>query len=87
MRAVEFGEAVPAATRSTLFSVDKSDRLFTVITFLMNKVSGVARDLETDVSCYQVEDEEGRIHLLLHHPIEEKDEGPLVSLASRSGRI
>jgi hypothetical protein len=53
----------------------------------MNKVSGVARDLETDVPCYQVEDEEGRIHLLLHHPIEEKDEGPLVSLASRSGRI
>jgi hypothetical protein len=74
MRAVEFGEAVPAATRLTLFSVDKSDRLFTVITFLMNKVSGVALDLETDVPCYQVEDEEGRSHLLLYHPIEEKDE-------------
>jgi hypothetical protein len=37
----------------------------------MDKVSGVALDLETGVPSYQVEDEEGRIHLLLHLPIEE----------------
>ena len=75
MRPVEFGEAVPAGTRLTLFSADKPDRLFTMITFCIDKVSGVALDLKTGVPCYQVEDEEGRIHLLLHLPIEEKDEG------------
>jgi hypothetical protein len=75
MRPVEFGEPVPAGTRLTLFSDDKPDRLFTVITFLIDAVSGVALDLKTGVPCYQVEDEEGRIHLLLHLPIEEKDEG------------
>jgi hypothetical protein len=42
MRPVEFGEAVPAGTRLTLFSADKPDRLFTVITFCIDKVSGVA---------------------------------------------
>ena len=66
MRPVEFGGAVAAGTRLTLFSDDKPDRLFTVITFLIDAVSGVALDLETGVPCYQVEDEEGRIHLLLH---------------------
>jgi hypothetical protein len=75
MRPVEFGEASAAGTRLTLFSDDNPDRLFTVITFLIDGVSGVALDLKTGVPCYQVEDEEGRIHLLLHLPIEEKDEG------------
>ena len=70
MRAVEFGEAVPRQRDWP----DKSDRLFTVITFLMNKVSGVALDLEMGVPCYQVEDEEGRIHLLLQLPIGEANE-------------
>jgi hypothetical protein len=56
MRPVEFGEAVPAGTRLTLFSADKPGRHFTVITFLMDKVSGVALDFETGVPCYQVED-------------------------------
>jgi hypothetical protein len=64
MRPVEFGEAVPAGTRLTLFFADKPDRLFTVITFLIDAISGVALDLETGGPCYQVEDEEGRIHLL-----------------------
>jgi hypothetical protein len=33
MRPVAFGEALPAGTRLTLFSDDKSDRFFTVIKF------------------------------------------------------
>jgi hypothetical protein len=74
MRAVEFGEAVAPGTRLTLFSHDKPERHFTVITFLIDAVSGVALDLKTGVPCYQVEDEEGRIHLLVHLPIEEKGE-------------
>jgi hypothetical protein len=74
MRPVEFGEAVPSGTRLTLFSADKPDRLFTVIAFCVDKVSGVALDLETGVPCYQVEDEEGRIHLLLQLPIGEENE-------------
>ena len=74
MRPVEFGEALAAGTRLILFSEDKPDRLFTVITFLIDAVSGVALDLNTGVPCYQVEDEEGRIHLLLHLPIEEENQ-------------
>jgi hypothetical protein len=35
---------------------------------------GVALDLETGVPCYQVEDEEGRILLLLHLTIEAENE-------------
>ena len=73
MRPVEFGEALAAGTRLVLFSDDKPDRLFTVITFLIDAISGVALDLETGVPCYQVEDEEGRIHLLLQLPIEESE--------------
>jgi hypothetical protein len=37
---------------------------------LIDAVSGIALDLKTGVPCYQVEDEEGRIHLLIHLPIE-----------------
>ena len=74
MRPVEFCEAVPSGTRLTLFSADKPDRLFMVIAFLIDKISGVALDLETGVPCYQPEDEEGRIHLLLHLPIEEEND-------------
>jgi hypothetical protein len=74
MRSVQFGETVPAGTQLTLFSADKPDRHFTVVTFLMDKVSGVMLDLGTGVPCYQVEDEEGRIHLLLHLPIEDENE-------------
>jgi hypothetical protein len=42
--------------------------------FWIDKISGVALDLKTGVPCYQVEDEEGRIHLLVHLPIEEENE-------------
>ena len=66
MRPVEFGEALPARTRLTLFSDDMPDRFFTVIKFWMDKTSGVALDLKTGVPTYQVEDEEGRTHLLIH---------------------
>ena len=71
MRPVAFGEALPAGTRLALFSDDKPDRFFTVIKFWMDEVSGVALALKTGVPSYQVEDEEGRIHLLIHLAIEE----------------
>ena len=71
MRPVAFGEALPAGTRLTLFSKDKLDRFFTVINFCMDKTSGVALDLKTGVPTYQVEDEEGRTHLLIRLPIDE----------------
>jgi hypothetical protein len=74
MRPLEFGEALPAATRLTLFSDDKPDRLFIVIKFWMDETSGVALALRTGVPSYQVEDEEGRSHLLIHLPIEEENE-------------
>jgi hypothetical protein len=74
MRPVQFGEALAAGTRLTLFSNDKPSRLFTVISFLIDKVLGIVFELETGVPCYQVADEEGRIHLLLHLPIEEANE-------------
>jgi hypothetical protein len=72
MRPVAFGEALPAGTRLTLFSDDKPDRFFTVIKFWMDATSGVALELKTGVPTYQVEDEEGRTHLLIHLPIAEK---------------
>jgi hypothetical protein len=70
MRPVEFGEALAPGTRLTLFSEDKPDRLFTVIKFWIDETSGIALALKTGVPSYQVEDEEGRIHLLIHLPIE-----------------
>jgi hypothetical protein len=70
MRPVVFGEALPAGTRLTLFSADKPDRFFTVIEFWIDKTSGVALELNTGVPSYQVDDEEGRTHLLIHLPIE-----------------
>jgi hypothetical protein len=68
-----FGEALPAGTRLTLFSNDKPERFFTVIQFRMDETSGVALALKTGVPSYQIEDEEGRTHLLIHLPIEEED--------------
>jgi hypothetical protein len=67
-------KALPAGTRLTLFSDDKPDRFFTVIKFWMDATSGVALALKGGVPTYQVEDEEGRTHLLIHLPIEEEDE-------------
>ena len=46
-----------------------------IIAFLIDAASGVALDLKTDVPCYHVADEEGRIHLLLRLPIGEENEG------------
>jgi len=40
----------------------------------MHESSGVALKLKTGVPSYQVEDEEGRTHLLIHLAIEEEDE-------------
>jgi hypothetical protein len=74
MRPVRFGEALAVGTRLTLFSNDKPDRFFTVIKFCVDKTSGVALDLKTGVPTYQVEDEEGRTHLLIHLPIEDENE-------------
>jgi hypothetical protein len=72
MRPLEFGEALTPGSRLTLFSNDKPDRFFAIIKFWMDETSGVALPLKTSVPTYQVEDEEGRIHLLLHLPIAEE---------------
>jgi hypothetical protein len=74
MRPVAFGEPLPAGTRLTLFSDDKPNCFFTVIEFWMNETSGVALALRDGVPTYQVEDEEGRTHLLIHLTIEEQNE-------------
>ncbi|MBV8486115.1 MAG: hypothetical protein JO077_24965 [Verrucomicrobia bacterium] len=73
MRPVVFGEALPASTRLMLFSDDKPDRFFTVLKFWMDETSGIELALRGGVPTYQVEDEEGRIHLLLHLPIEKEN--------------
>lgn len=72
MRPIAFGEALSAGARLTLFSDDKPDRFFTIIKFWMDETSGIAPALRGGVPTYQVEDEEGRIHLLIHLPIEEE---------------
>jgi len=74
MRPVAFGEALPAGTRLTLSSDDKPDRFFTVIKFLLDETSGVALALTGGVPTYQVEEEEGRTHLLIQLTIEEQNE-------------
>ena len=74
MKPVAFGEALATGTRLTLFSEDKPDRFFTVIKFWMDATSGVALELKTGVPTYQVEDEEGRTHLLIHLGIDEQIE-------------
>jgi hypothetical protein len=74
MRPVEFGEALAAGTRLTLFSEDKLDGLFIVIKFWIDRTLGASLTLETGVPSYQVKDEEGRIHLLINLPIEEENE-------------
>jgi hypothetical protein len=45
----------------------------TVIKFWMDETSSVALALKSGVPSYQVEDEEGRTHLLVHLAIEEED--------------
>jgi hypothetical protein len=73
MRLIAFGEPLPGGTRLTLGSNDKPDRFFTLIKFWVDETSGVALALNTGVPSYQVEDEEGRTHLLIHLPIEENE--------------
>jgi hypothetical protein len=46
--------------------IDKPNRLFRVIKFWMDETSGIALALRTGLPSYQLEDEEGSIHLLLH---------------------
>ena len=79
MRPVAFGEALSAGTRLTLFSGGKPDHFFTVIKFWIDKTSGAALDLKTGAPSYQVEDDEGRTHLLIHLPIEGRRRPPRVS--------
>jgi hypothetical protein len=74
MRLVQFGEALAVGTRLTLLSQDKPERFFTVIKYWLDEASGIALALKTGVPSYEVEDEEGRIHLLLHLPIEEENQ-------------
>jgi hypothetical protein len=74
MRPIAFGEPLSGATRLTLVSDGKPDCFFTVIKFWMDETSGVALALRGGVPSYQVEDEEGRTHLLIHLPVEEEDE-------------
>jgi hypothetical protein len=70
MRSVAFGEALPAGTGLTRLSGDTPDRFFTVIKFWMDATSGVELELKTGIPTHQVEDEQGRTHLLIHLPIE-----------------
>src|SRR5215469_14273754 len=63
MRPVAFGEAFPAGSTDPFFK-RQARAFFIVIKFWMDNTSGVALDLKTGVPCYQVEDEEGRVHLL-----------------------
>jgi hypothetical protein len=69
MRPIAFGEALPAGTWLTLFSNDKPDRFVTVIKFWTDQTLAASLVLRSDVPSYQVEDEEGRTHLLIHLPI------------------
>jgi hypothetical protein len=92
MHPVAFGEALPAGTRLTLFSDDKPDRFFTVVKFWMDETSGVALVLNTGVPSFQVEDEEGRTHLLIHLPMEAENEdrladAPVLQLPDYQGSL
>jgi hypothetical protein len=74
MRPVEFGGALAPGSRPTLFSDDKPDRFFRVIKSWIDQTLGESLALRTGVPPYEVEDEEGRIHLLIHFLIDEEDE-------------
>jgi hypothetical protein len=73
MRPVEFGEALGPGTQLTLFSSDKPDRLFKVLHFSLDETLGAALNFEGGIPRYGVKDEEGRIHLLINVPIEQKN--------------
>jgi hypothetical protein len=63
MRPVKFGKALVAGTWLTPFSDDKPDCFFTVIKSWMDETLGASLALGHGVPSYQVEHEEGRIHL------------------------
>jgi hypothetical protein len=67
---VEFGEALAPGSRLTLFSDDKPDRFFRVIKSWIDQTLGESLALRTGVPSYEVEDEKGRIHLLIYFPID-----------------
>ena len=68
------GEASSAGTRLTLFADDNADRFFRVTKFWIDQTLGFSLARKTGVPSYQFEDEEGRIHLLLHLPVEENED-------------
>jgi hypothetical protein len=74
-------------TRLTLFSHDKPERFFIVVKFWMDETSGIALALRTGVPSYQVEDEEGRIHLLIHLPIEDREHRWCLWRPDQAGQI
>jgi hypothetical protein len=72
MRPIEFGENVPSGTRLILFSDDKPDRFFTVLEFKLDPQLGSLAGLGCAVPSYRVQDEEGRVQLLINEPDEEE---------------
>jgi hypothetical protein len=72
MRPVEFAKNVPPGTRLILFSDDKPDRFFTVLEFKLDPQLGSLAQLGRAIPTYRVQDEEGRIHLLINEPDEEE---------------
>ena len=74
MRLVQFGESLPFGTQLTPFSHNKPDRFFTVLKFWIDETLGDSLAIGTAVPSYQVEDEAGRMHLLINLPIDEENE-------------
>jgi hypothetical protein len=74
MRPVAFGEALPAGTRLTLFSDDKPIASSPSSNFGGLKPRVLHSRFRPAFLLTQVEDEEGRIHLLIHLVIEEQNE-------------
>jgi hypothetical protein len=72
MRPIEFGENVPPGTRLILFPDIKPDQLFTVLEFKLDPQVGSLAGLGCAIPTYRVQDEEGRIHLLINEPDEEE---------------
>ena len=76
MRPVEFGEALAAGTRLTLSLrfEDENETPRDCHPVLDGRNDRHRARIENRRPSYQVEDEEGRIHLLLHLPIEENED-------------
>ena len=73
MYPIEFGENVPSGTRLILFSDDdRPDRFFTVLEFTLNSELGSLAGLGCAVPSYRVQDEEGRVQMLINEPDEEE---------------